>query len=156
MTNMQWAGWVGRNIFNIYFFVCAKLRRTELISLVECRLQHTRPNSILQFNVDKSGARDCHFCRIWVVSQKRNQQVSHSARIHASRFGQNHRRIHSNITMRCIARGLSGELAQVEASRQLAVRHQSCNRISNNTLKMGKKIHDLDIYSLKQFNALTT
>ena len=99
MANVQRAGWIGRNKFNLYFFTLADFTGAEAVATFENGADDVERGLLVNEKVDKSRPGNLDLVYMLIIGQGIDQGLRQVTRIFASRLGQHHCNIAGKVAM---------------------------------------------------------
>ena len=103
MADVQWAGWIGGNKFNLNFFALADFTGAEAVATVENGADDVERGLLVNEKVDKSRPGNLDLVYMLTIGQGIYQGLRQVTRILACRLGQHHRNIAGQVAMGNIA-----------------------------------------------------
>jgi len=104
MANVQWAGWVGRNEFDLYFFALTNLAGTEADATFENRADNVERGVLVNEKIDESRTGNLDLVYMLIIRQGIDQGLRQLARVPACWLRQHHCNVAGEVTMGNIAR----------------------------------------------------
>ncbi len=118
MADMQWSGWIGRDILNVCLDAFAQFGTSVVVTLLENCIKNLWPESFLEVQIDEARPGNFGGQNIGLLCQPFCQSLGQHFRRHAGGLGHHHGGIGRHVAMGGIARRFRCNARNIKAGGQ--------------------------------------